>query len=347
MKIWGTVSRPVRARISSRAPGTDSTSISSTATPLAASRLRARSQYGHQSVTYMRTFGACMRLARLQARDSGRLSARQAESPPRSANTRLKPCAESWRTAAAPRLPLSSYTTTVFSLCFFNVSPALRICSPLICRAPFRWPAWYCSAGRRSSTTAPWFISRINSCGDTDRRPSERMRISYTTTRTATTAVTVASQGWWLAKSRTRSMGEEPRVRAKKGAHYSAPTAASTLLAIATLAVAPLVPAPLFAAPAAAGRSEDARKAEEQLQAVKAEIERVTREVSAEQVERDRLTRDLRGAELAVAHARDALADVRHERAEDAARRAALAAEKRTRETQLDQNRAALAGQMR
>jgi len=142
-------------------------------------------------------------------------------------------------------------------------------------------------------------------------------------------------------------MGAEPRVRAKKGAHYSAPTAASTLLAIATLAVAPLVPAPLFAAPAAAGRSEDARKAEEQLQAVKAEIERVTREVSAEQVERDRLTRDLRGAELAVAHARDALSDIRHERAEDAARRAALAAEKRTRETQLEDNRTALAGQMR
>jgi len=142
-------------------------------------------------------------------------------------------------------------------------------------------------------------------------------------------------------------MGAEPRVRAKKGAHYSAPTAASTLLAIATLAVAPLVPAPVFAAPAAAGRSEDARKAEEQLQAVKAEIERVTREVSAEQVERDRLTRDLRGAELAVAHARDALSDIRHERAEDAARRAALAAEKRTRETQLEDNRTALAGQMR
>jgi septal ring factor EnvC (AmiA/AmiB activator) len=118
-------------------------------------------------------------------------------------------------------------------------------------------------------------------------------------------------------------------------------------LAIATLAVASLVPVLDLAAPTATGRTEDARKAEEQLQAVKAEIERVTREVSAEQVERDRLTRDLRGAELAVAHARDALADVRHERAEDAARRAALAAEKRTREAQLEENRAALAGQMR
>jgi murein hydrolase activator len=143
-------------------------------------------------------------------------------------------------------------------------------------------------------------------------------------------------------------MGEEREARAKKGAHYSALTPCGTLLAaIAILATAPLAPVPVFAAPAAAARSDDARKAEEQLQAVKAEIERVTREVSAEQVERDRLTRELRGAELAVAHARDALTDIRHERAEDAARRAALAAEKRTRETQLEDNRTALAGQMR
>jgi len=118
-------------------------------------------------------------------------------------------------------------------------------------------------------------------------------------------------------------------------------------LAVATLAVAPLASAPDFAGAAAAARPDDARKAEEQLQAVKAEIERVTREVSAEQVERDRLTRELRGAELAVANARDALAGVRHERAEDAARRAALATEKRTRQTQLEENRTALAGQMR
>jgi len=150
-------------------------------------------------------------------------------------------------------------------------------------------------------------------------------------------------------------MGEERKSRAQKGAHYSVPTPHGTppgrallRFAIAILAVASVAPAPGFAAPPpAAGRTDDARKAEEQLQAVKAEIERVTREVSAEQVERDRLTRDLRGAELAVAHARDALAEVRHERAEDAARRTALATEKRTRERQLEENRAALAGQMR
>ena len=139
-------------------------------------------------------------------------------------------------------------------------------------------------------------------------------------------------------------MGELGRPRAKKGAHYSVPLRSGTPNALAIAALASIV----LAAPAPAARPEtDARKAEEQLQAVKTEIERITREVSAEQVERDRLTRELRGAELQVARARDALAEVRHQRAEDAARRAALAAEKRTRETQLEQNRAALAGQMR
>jgi murein hydrolase activator len=100
--------------------------------------------------------------------------------------------------------------------------------------------------------------------------------------------------------------------------------------------------------PAAAPHPEaDARKAEEQLQAVKSEIERVTREVSESQVERDRLTRELRSAELSVGKARDNLAGVRRERAEGAARRAALAAERREREQEVDDNRAALAGQLR
>jgi septal ring factor EnvC (AmiA/AmiB activator) len=100
--------------------------------------------------------------------------------------------------------------------------------------------------------------------------------------------------------------------------------------------------------PAAAPHPEaDARKAEEQLQAVKSEIERVTREVSESQVERDRLTRELRSAELSVGKARDNLADVRRQRAEGAARRAALDTERRAREQEVDDNRAALAGQLR
>jgi septal ring factor EnvC (AmiA/AmiB activator) len=91
----------------------------------------------------------------------------------------------------------------------------------------------------------------------------------------------------------------------------------------------------------------DARKTEAQLQAVKGEIERITRQVSADQVERDRLTRELRSAELSVGKAREGLDEVKRKRAEQAAKRAALAADKHSREADLAQNRAALAGQLR
>jgi murein hydrolase activator len=130
-------------------------------------------------------------------------------------------------------------------------------------------------------------------------------------------------------------MGMRRATEPKKGAHYSAP--------LACLAVALLLPAGLAAAPPAG----EASKTEAQLEAVKAQIERITREVSAEQVERDRLTRELKSAELSVGQARAAWLEVRRARAEGAARRAALAEERRTREKELDDNRAALAGQMR
>jgi len=146
---------------------------------------------------------------------------------------------------------------------------------------------------------------------------------------------------------------------AKKGAHYSAPVPFGTSpgrgcrlgvrlrgLSGAVAALLLLAAAPLPSAPPARPEA-DARKAEEQLQAVKSEIERISREVSLEQVERDRLSSELKDAELSVGKVREALAAVRRERAESAARRAALAAEQRTREAQVDENRAALAGQLR
>jgi septal ring factor EnvC (AmiA/AmiB activator) len=112
-------------------------------------------------------------------------------------------------------------------------------------------------------------------------------------------------------------MGAYGTPRAKKGAHYSALKGLGTRRAragSAALAAALMLAALGSAAapPAAATHPEtDARKAEEQLQAVKSEIERVTREVSAEQVERDRLTRELRASELSVGKAREALGDLR------------------------------------
>ena len=105
-----------------------------------------------------------------------------------------------------------------------------------------------------------------------------------------------------------------------------------------------------FAAAPATGLPKpeaDARKAEAELQSVKAEIERITRQVSGEQVERDRLTRDLRNAEVSVGRARADLSDIKRQRAEHAGRRAALATEQHEREAQLKKNRADLAGQMR
>jgi murein hydrolase activator len=127
-------------------------------------------------------------------------------------------------------------------------------------------------------------------------------------------------------------------LRAKKGAHYSAPRRAPLVLALCAC---------LAAAGAPAKPGDDAKKAEAELAAVKSEIERVTRQVSTEQVERDRLTRDLKSAELSVGHARETLSEVRRQRAEHAARRSALAAEQREREAQLQKNRADLAGQIR
>jgi len=132
---------------------------------------------------------------------------------------------------------------------------------------------------------------------------------------------------------------------AKKGAHYSAPPPSGIPRALAAAALALLIAA---AGVQAAPRSEtEAKKAEAELANVRAEIERITREVSAEQVERDRLTKELRSAEISVGEARDQWLQVRRERAAGAARRSALDAEKRQREGELAANRTALAGQMR
>jgi septal ring factor EnvC (AmiA/AmiB activator) len=91
----------------------------------------------------------------------------------------------------------------------------------------------------------------------------------------------------------------------------------------------------------------DAQKTEAQLEAVKSEIERVARQVSDDEVEKTRLAKELRTAELSVGKAREGLDGVRRQRAETGARRTALAAEKKTREADLSREREALAGQLR
>ena len=154
-------------------------------------------------------------------------------------------------------------------------------------------------------------------------------------------------------------MGKAGMPGVKKGAHYSAPLPLGTpgarppgrasrarRVAAGALAWMVLGNAPLPGAPATRPET-DARKAEAELQEVKSAIERITREVSAEQVERDQLTTELKSAELSVGKVRAALAEVRRERAERAARRAELAAEKHQREVEVREKRAALAGQLR
>jgi septal ring factor EnvC (AmiA/AmiB activator) len=103
------------------------------------------------------------------------------------------------------------------------------------------------------------------------------------------------------------------RAGLKKGAHYSAPMGLlpgrlriwmalrknRLLYGAGTLTLLALLGGWDVAVPAAPPDA-DARKTEAELQAVKSEIERVTRQVSEEQVERDKLSRELRSAEVSL-----------------------------------------------
>jgi septal ring factor EnvC (AmiA/AmiB activator) len=93
--------------------------------------------------------------------------------------------------------------------------------------------------------------------------------------------------------------------------------------------------------------AQDAKKTEAELAAIKAEIARVASEISRDQVEKDRLAKELKNAELSVSGMRESLDQVRKQRAEHAAKRAALLEEKREREADLARERGALAEQLR
>jgi septal ring factor EnvC (AmiA/AmiB activator) len=87
--------------------------------------------------------------------------------------------------------------------------------------------------------------------------------------------------------------------------------------------------------------------AEAELATVRAQIERIRARVEKDQIERDRLTRELRSTEMSVGSARGQLEQIRRERIQTTARRAELASERDTLERSLAQERAALAGQLR
>ncbi len=118
--------------------------------------------------------------------------------------------------------------------------------------------------------------------------------------------------------------------------------------------IAPFLLHALAAAPAdAAGRhphersQTDAGQARAQLQALRDQIARITRQVSRGQAERDRLTRQLRDTENSVGKAQAALEDLRQQRQSGASQRTQLAAQKQRLETDLAASRSVLARQLR
>jgi len=98
---------------------------------------------------------------------------------------------------------------------------------------------------------------------------------------------------------------------------------------------------------AADAQSGKRAETEAQLKSVQAEIARIRAKVSRDQVETDKMMRELRAADLAVGAARESLDALRRERGQRADRRADLAAQKRAREAQVAAERAALAGELR
>jgi len=89
------------------------------------------------------------------------------------------------------------------------------------------------------------------------------------------------------------------------------------------------------------------QQTEAELKAVRAEIQRIRDRIRRDEVERDRLAKALREAEVAAAEARERLDRLREERQERTRRRAELAAEKRARESELAREREALRSQLR
>jgi septal ring factor EnvC (AmiA/AmiB activator) len=100
-------------------------------------------------------------------------------------------------------------------------------------------------------------------------------------------------------------------------------------------------------APCAPSAQPDRQKAEAELQAIKTQINQIATQVNRDQLERDRLTRELRAAEIAVGSARDNLERVKSEHAQRSARRAVLAQEQHRHVLALANARQDLANELR
>jgi murein hydrolase activator len=97
----------------------------------------------------------------------------------------------------------------------------------------------------------------------------------------------------------------------------------------------------------ACGATQDARKTEAELKALKSEIDKVSSQVRSDKAQKDRLARELRTAEMSVSEVRRSLDDLRIQRVENARKRADLAEGKRKRQADLARQRDSLAGQLR
>ncbi|MGA2025428.1 MAG: hypothetical protein ABSH23_11790, partial [Steroidobacteraceae bacterium] len=89
------------------------------------------------------------------------------------------------------------------------------------------------------------------------------------------------------------------------------------------------------------------QRTQSELRALRERIERITRQVSRDAVERDRLSSNLRAAELSLGQGREEMARIGHEYADRSERRNALSQEEVQQQRALDEERAALAGQLR
>ena len=108
-----------------------------------------------------------------------------------------------------------------------------------------------------------------------------------------------------------------------------------------------LILALCLASAAPAADDPNPAKAEAELKAVRSQIDKVQAEMERDAGRRDKITRELEESEVTVSGARGELDKLRRERAVHTARRAELAAARRTEESVLGERRAALAGQIR
>ena len=103
----------------------------------------------------------------------------------------------------------------------------------------------------------------------------------------------------------------------------------------------------LMAVPAAPLDAAASGKTEAELRALREKIDRISEQVSRDALERDRLSGNLRAAELSLGQARDALGRANREYADRSARRSALAQIRAQQQQSLAKERAVLAGQLR